>query len=63
MIPISPPSPRMTLLLRLLFWIAMVFTVTMALLPKPPPVMGDMGDKYQHMLAFACLTFLGSVPI
>jgi VanZ family protein len=57
--PASTP-PAWTLLLRTAFWIALIFAVTMALLPKPPAVMGDMGDKYQHMLAFACLTILAS---
>jgi hypothetical protein len=45
---------------RIAFWLALIFAVTMALLPKPPEVMGDVGDKYQHMLAFACLTVLAS---
>lgn len=48
------------MLLRTAFWIALIFAVTMALLPKPPAVMGEMGDKYQHMLAFAFLTVLAS---
>ncbi len=56
----APSRARLTMLLRATFWIALVFAVTMALLPKPPAVMGDMGDKYQHMLAFACLTVLAS---
>ena len=56
----SPQRTRLILLLRVAFWIALVFAVTMALVPKPPPVMGDIGDKYQHMLAFACLTVLAS---
>jgi VanZ family protein len=47
-------------LIRIAFWLALIFAVTMALLPKPPEVMGDVGDKYQHMLAFACLTVLAS---
>ncbi len=50
-----------TTLFRVAFWAALIFAVTMALLPKPPPVMGEMGDKYQHMLAFACLTVLASL--
>jgi len=32
----------------------------MALVPKPPAVLGEMGDKYQHMLAFATLAVLAS---
>ena len=48
------------LIVRLFFWIAIAFAVTMALVPKPPAVMGDIGDKYQHMVAFATLTVLAS---
>jgi VanZ family protein len=52
---------RWVLLLRVAFWLALAFAVTMALLPKPPPVLGEVGDKYQHMLAFSCLTVLASL--
>jgi VanZ family protein len=48
-------------LIRIAFWLALIFAVTMALVPKPPAVMGDVGDKYQHMTAFACLTLLASL--
>ncbi len=42
-----------------LFWAALVFAVTMALLPKPPATPIDrFGDKFQHMLAFATLAGL-----
>jgi len=53
-------APKTIVLLRVLFWIALTFAVTMALVPKPPAVMGDMGDKYQHMIAFATLALLAS---
>lgn len=53
--------PAWVRLFRVAFWAALIFAVIMALLPKPPPVMGEMGDKYQHMLAFACLTVLASL--
>ena len=45
----------------LLFWLALAFAVTMALLPHPPatPIDG-FGDKFQHMLAFATLAGLAS---
>jgi VanZ family protein len=43
---------------QLLFWLALIFAVVMALLPKPPHVAGNLGDKYQHMLAFGTLTVL-----
>jgi VanZ family protein len=56
----SPKRARLILLARVAFWIALIFAVTMALVPKPPPVLGEVGDKYQHMLAFACLTVLAS---
>lgn len=42
---------------RLLFALATLFAVTMALLPHPPQVPIE-GDKYQHMLAFGVLTLL-----
>ena len=41
--------------------LAIVFAVTMALLPKPPHLPIDQfGDKFQHMLAFATLAALAS---
>ena len=42
---------------RLLLALAILFAVTMALLPHPPKVPID-SDKYQHMLAFGTLTIL-----
>lgn len=56
-----PLTGRWLLLARLVFWLALIFAVTMALLPKPPELMGDVGDKNQHMLAFSCLTVLASI--
>ena len=45
----------------LLFWLALAFAVTMALLPHPPATPVDrFGDKFQHMLAFATLALLAS---
>lgn len=42
-----------------LFWLALAFAVTMALLPHPPSLPIDgFGDKFEHMLAFATLTLL-----
>ena len=42
---------------RPLFWLLMLFTLTMAFLPKPPATPIDQfGDKFEHMLAFAVLT-------
>ena len=56
------PSPASTILmLRALFWIAVATAVTMALLPHPPHLPIDrLGDKFEHMLAFALLAALGS---
>lgn len=53
-------SPRVAVLLQLVFWAALIFAVTMALVPKPPPVLGEMKDKYQHIMAFAVLALLAS---
>ena len=59
-------SPRWAALFRILFVAALVFAVTMALLPKPPALPTDQfGDKFEHMLAFATLTLfagLGFAP-
>ena len=60
MASVSSPSARLLLLIRFGFWVALIFAVTMALVPKPPAVLGEMGDKYQHMLAFATLAVLAS---
>ena len=45
---------------RPLFWAALVFAVTMALLPHPPHVIDRLGDKSQHMLAFGTLAILAA---
>lgn len=45
------------LIWRLILLAALVFAVTMALLPHPPKVPIE-SDKYQHMLAFGTLTIL-----
>lgn len=51
-------SPR---LYRLALAVALVFAVTMALLPHPPQVPTDrFGDKFNHMLAFAVLAWLAA---
>ena len=42
---------------RPLFWLLTLFTLTMAFLPKPPATPIDrFGDKIEHMVAFAVLT-------
>jgi VanZ family protein len=50
------PSERV---MRPLFLLAVVFTLSMALLPKPPALPIDrFGDKFEHMLAFSVLAVL-----
>ena len=46
--------------LRAAFWCALIFAVTMALLPQPPALPGSPSDKLQHMAAFAVLAGLGA---
>ncbi len=46
------------MLIRALFWAALACTLTMAWLPKPPEGLDEIGDKYQHVLAFGILTIL-----
>jgi hypothetical protein len=52
-------SGAMQNLFRILFWLALVFAVTMAVLPHPPHFPGEPSDKFQHMMAFATLAVLG----
>ena len=48
--------------LRALFWLLLGFTVVMALLPKPPGVLpGTLGDKFEHIVAFATLAISASL--
>ena len=52
-------SPRV---MRPLFWLLTLFTLTMAFLPKPPATPIDQfGDKFEHMLAFSVLTTGASI--
>ena len=45
-----------------LFWCALVFALVMALLPHPPHLpIDNLGDKVEHMLAFATLSILGAI--
>ena len=45
---------------RAVFWAAAVFAFVMAVLPQPPELPGEPGDKIQHIVAFATLAILGS---
>ena len=55
-------NPRLIRLATVLFWLALVFAFTMAVLPKPPKTPIDQfGDKFAHMLAFATLASLAMV--
>ena len=55
-------NPRLVALARVLFFVALVFAVTMALLPKPPALPIDrFGDKFEHILAFASLAGLAAL--
>lgn len=55
-------NPRMVALARVLFVLALVFSMTMALLPMPPQLPIDkLGDKFEHMLAFATLAGLAAL--
>lgn len=48
-------------LAQVLFWLALAFAVTMAVLPHPPHMpMDALGDKFEHMLAFGTLTLLAA---
>jgi VanZ family protein len=55
-------SGRTLWLFRLALFAALVFAVTMALLPKPPHMPIDrFGDKFEHMIAFATLAGLAAI--
>jgi hypothetical protein len=45
--------------MRPVFWVAVVFTAVMALLPAPPQLLGPVSDRIQHTAAFAVLAILG----
>lgn len=48
-------------LAQAVFWAALAFTLTMALLPKPPALPLEAGDKTLHMIAFAILSLLATL--
>lgn len=45
---------------RLTFWMALAFAIVMALLPHPPQLPGQPGDKIQHIVAFIVLSALAA---
>ena len=45
--------------IRRAFWLALIVTLAMALLPNPPTMRA--ADKVQHMAAFAALTSLAAL--
>ena len=56
-------TDRLTSVFRVLFVIAMIGAVTLALLPHPPDAALDIGDKTKHMTAFGVLTLLAQHQI
>jgi hypothetical protein len=55
-------ADRSILAARIVFAVALVFTLAMALLPHPPTLeFDDFGDKFHHALAFVTLTLLASL--
>jgi VanZ family protein len=55
-------NPRFQLLMRIAFWLALIFAVIMAELPQPPEMpTDDLGDKWNHMIAFATLAFFAAL--
>ena len=42
----------------ILFWLSVVFAVTMAILPQSPHLPGMPSDKLQHIMAFTVMTGL-----
>jgi len=55
-------AERFLLLVRLLFWCALVGATVMAVLPKPPHLPIDrFGDKFEHILAFSVMAGLGNL--
>ena len=47
--------------MSVLFWLAVAFTLAMALLPTPPAMLLAAGDKVLHMAAFALLSLLAAL--
>ena len=55
-------SQKALVAFRLLFTAALIFALVMALLPKPPHLIIDnLGDKFEHSLAFVTLAVLAAL--
>ena len=51
--------PGFLRLMRAAFWIALLGSVVLAIIPQPPDLgTSGFGDKFNHILAFATLTVL-----
>lgn len=51
--------PRFRVVARALFWCALAGATILAILPQPPQLPTDnLGDKFNHILAFVVLTAL-----
>ncbi len=55
-------NSRFQSMMRVLFWLALIFAVAMAVMPTPPAMpLERMGDKFAHMTAFAALAGLAAL--
>jgi VanZ family protein len=55
-------TARFERLARVLFWIALIGAIVLALMPQPPHLPTDrFGDKVNHMIAFATLSALAAL--
>lgn len=55
-------SQKAVVAFRLFFTIALIFAIVMALMPKPPHlVIDNLGDKFEHSLAFVTLSVLAAL--
>ncbi|MEO5587689.1 MAG: hypothetical protein ABIQ81_08365 [Novosphingobium sp.] len=55
-------NPRFLTFLRVIFALACLVAVTLALLPHPPKLPTDQfGDKVQHIIGFSTLAFMAAL--
>jgi VanZ family protein len=45
---------------RLIFWATFAFSLVMAVLPHPPHLPWEPGDKVEHLAAFVTLSFMSA---